>query len=464
MNRNNSNSENDFNNGDNTGRPVQQASNGRGGGAGSHGSLAVIFLTIFIDLLGFGIVLPLLPLYADQFATDPGGWTIGLLMASFSMMQFLFAPVWGSLSDRIGRRPVIMVGLTGSVVFYTLFGVAAIYRSLSLLFVSRIGAGIFGATLGTAQAYIADTTSNENRARGMALIGMAFGLGFTLGPVFAAFAVPGDSGDPGPGPGFVAAGLSLVALLMAVFMLPESRVPGRSQPAVRAWWKLERWRIAFENRAIALLLAAFFVALFSFSNFETTLSMLLKGSKDFPEALFDFSFHQICYIFALIGFLSALVQGGIVRPLTRLFSEPKLAVAGALLEVVGFGVLAYGIMYVDRAELKTWLYTALVIIVFGYGCIQPNLYGLLSRWTDPERQGTTLGVGQSVNAMARILGSAVGIPMLKATLYLPYLVASVLMLIVALLVTLAAMFGHDYGKGDRSTDASSSDQGTGQGN
>lgn len=441
-------------------RPASELGNNTSGGvAGSHGSLAVIFLTIFIDLLGFGIVLPLLPLYADQFATDPGGWTIGLLMASFSMMQFLFAPVWGSLSDRIGRRPVIMVGLTGSVIFYTLFGVAAIYRSLALLFVSRIGAGIFGATLGTAQAYIADTTSNENRARGMALIGMAFGLGFTLGPVFAAFAVPGESGDPGPGPGFVAAGLSLVALLMAVFMLPESRVPGKSTSAVRAWWKLDRWRVALENRAIALLLAAFFVALFSFSNFETTLSMLLKGSKDFPEPLFNFSFHQICYIFALIGFLSALVQGGIVRPLTRVFSEPQLAVTGALLEVVGFGILAYGIMYVDREALKTWLYTSLVIIVFGYGCIQPNLYGLLSRWTDPERQGTTLGVGQSVNAMARILGSGVGIPMLKATLYLPYLVASVLMLGVAVLVALAAMFGHDYSQDDDSSDGRPSERG-----
>eukprot|EP01046_Picozoa_sp_COSAG06_P076947 COSAG06_NODE_24803_length_652_cov_0.822785_1_plen_186_part_01 len=156
----------------------------------SKGALGVIFLTVFIDLLGFGIVLPLLPLYADIFGTDPSGIVIGMLMACFSIMQFIFAPIWGAISDRIGRRPVIIIGLAGSVVFYTLFGIAAIYQSLFGLFVTRIGAGIAGATIPTAQAYIADTTTKENRTRGMALIGIAFGLGFTLGPLFAFFAVP----------------------------------------------------------------------------------------------------------------------------------------------------------------------------------------------------------------------------------------------------------------------------------
>ena len=139
------------------------------------GSLLVIFLTVLIDLLGFGIVLPLLPIYAAQFTLDKSGWQLGLLMASFSAMQFVFAPLWGRVSDRIGRRPVIMIGLLGSVVFYTLFGWATIRKSMSLLFVSRIGAGMAGATISTAQAYIADTTSLNERPRGMALIGMAFG-------------------------------------------------------------------------------------------------------------------------------------------------------------------------------------------------------------------------------------------------------------------------------------------------
>jgi MFS transporter, DHA1 family, tetracycline resistance protein len=143
----------------------------------SHGSLAVIFLTVFIDLLGFGMVLPLLPIYADHFVDDPSGWWLGLLMASFSAMQLIFSPMWGRLSDRIGRRPVLMIGLGGSVVFYSLFGWATVMQSYWLLLASRIGAGIAGATISTAHAYIADSTTLDQRPKGMALIGMAFGLG-----------------------------------------------------------------------------------------------------------------------------------------------------------------------------------------------------------------------------------------------------------------------------------------------
>ena len=152
-------------------------------------------------------------------------------MASFSLMQFLFAPLWGRLSDRIGRRPVLIVGLLGSVVFYALFGVASIQKSLLLLFVARIGAGIAGATISTAQAYIADTTTPQTRARGMALIGAAFGLGFTFGPLLAAAAILGSGKEVSnsPWPGFVASGLSAVALLLAIFRLPESLQAGTLQ-------------------------------------------------------------------------------------------------------------------------------------------------------------------------------------------------------------------------------------------
>ena len=190
--------------------------------------LLIIFLTVFIDLLGFGMVLPLLPIYAKQFAVDESGWIIGLLMSSFSAMQFLFAPMWGRFSDRVGRRVVLMIGLTGSVVFYALFGLAAAQRSLALMFVSRIGAGLCGATIGTAQAYIADVTTRETRARGMALIGAAFGLGFTFGPLIGAAALISSGSDEqigtSPWPGYVAAMLSSMALLMAFFWLPESQI------------------------------------------------------------------------------------------------------------------------------------------------------------------------------------------------------------------------------------------------
>ena len=408
------------------------------------GSLLVIFLTVFIDLLGFGIVLPLLPIYADQFGQDPSGWIIGLLMASFSIMQFLFAPMWGALSDRIGRRPVIMIGLTGSVIFYTLFGVATIYKSLTWLFITRIGAGIAGATVSTAQAYIADTTDNKNRARGMALIGMAFGLGFTLGPLFAVFAVPGGGGDPGPGPGFVAAGLSLVALLLAIFKLPESLNESSQTANSKRWWDLSRWQTALSTRAIKILLIGFFVCIFSFASFETTLSMLIKGSADFDEPPFEFSFRDVCWTFALIGLLVAIVQGGVVRPLAKYIAESRLAVAGASIEVAGFAMMAYA---ASSASL-IWLFASLCVIVCGYACLQPSLYSLLSRWSDPRKQGTVLGVGQSVNALARIVGSAIGIPMLKASFFIPYampyVVSAILMMLVAVLIYWAAKFGTDF--------------------
>lgn len=407
------------------------------------GSLLVIFLTVFIDLLGFGIVLPLLPLYADIFGTDPSGFVIGMLMASFSIMQFIFAPIWGSVSDRIGRRPVIIIGLLGSVIFYTLFGIAAMYHSLTGLFITRIGAGIAGATIPTAQAYIADTTSNENRSRGMALIGVAFGLGFTLGPLFAYFSVPTGDVDPGAGPGFVAAALSAVALGLAIFMLPESHQPGTASPSghTRKWFDGSAWRTAVSSRAMVFLLLGFFVCIFSFANFETTLSMLIKGSDSFENAPFDFSFKQVCLTFAAIGLMVAVVQGGIVRRLSKKISEKNLAVGGALIEVVGFGVLSYAV----KLGSVSWLFGALAVIVTGYSCMQPSLYSLISRWSDPGKQGKALGVSQSVSALARIFGSALGIPMLKAFVFLPYIAAAVLMLIVAALVAIACSSGKDFG-------------------
>ncbi len=419
------------------------------------GSLLVIFLTVFIDLLGFGIVLPLLPLYADIFGTDPSGFVIGMLMASFSIMQFIFAPIWGSISDRIGRRPVIIIGLTGSVVFYSMFAFAAWYQSLIWLFITRIGAGIAGATIPTAQAYIADTTTKENRSRGMALIGMAFGLGFTLGPLFAYFSVPNLAppagvdpstvvlGDPGAGPGFVAAGLSAIALLLAIFLLPESHKPGSATEHSRKWFDIGAWKTAVSSRAMVFLLAGFFVCIFSFAAFETTLSMLIKGSKTFADAPFNFSFKQVCLTFALIGLMVAIVQGGIVRRLSKKISERNLAVSGAIIEVLGFGVLSWAV----NVASVGWLFGALAIIVTGYSLMQPSLYSLISRWSDPTKQGRALGVSQSVSAMARIFGSALGIPMLKAFILLPYIAASGLMLLVAVLVAVACKTGSDFESG-----------------
>ncbi len=404
------------------------------------GSLLVIFLTVFIDLLGFGIVLPLLPIYAEEFTLDESGIQLGLLMASFSAMQFIFAPVWGRLSDRIGRRPVILIGLFGSVIFYALFGYGTIQGSMILLFVSRIGAGISGATISTAQAYIADSTSLEKRPAGMALIGMAFGLGFTFGPLLGYLAVPTGTGDPGPMPGFVAAGLSLIAFLLAIFALPES-LHAQSTTASHKFLDLQVWRDALSIPSVGAILLSIFVCVFSFANFETTLAMLIKGNTD--PAAFELSFREVCLTFAYIGFVLALVQGGLVRRLAGKVSEGAMAAIGAAAEVVGFVCL---ILAIDQGS-KTLLYFALTIVVGGFAFITPSLNSLLSRRSDPNRQGAILGIGQSTSSLARIVGSGLGIPLLKLDPLAPFVCAAALMTSGLVMIIWGSRRGRDYSDG-----------------
>lgn len=398
-------------------------------GGPTKGSLFVIFLTVFIDLLGFGLVLPLLPIYADQFVVDPHGWQLGLLMASFSLMQFLVAPIWGNLSDRIGRRPVILVGLLGSVIFYSVFAWATLARSMTWLFVARIGAGIAGATVPTAQAYIADCTPPEQRTRGMALVGIAFGMGFTFGPLIGFLALPTGTGDPGPWPGYVAAGLSAIAFLSALLLLPESRRPDGAA-AHRSFIPWRGFQLIRQSAALSLLLLIVFVCVFSFSKFETTLSLLVKGSQAAKDRPFQFSWAQVCGTFALIGFTLALIQGGVVRPLAKRLTESRMALVGVSLEIVGFGLIVGAIQSASVAAL----FAALFIIVSGFACMQPSVNALLSRHTDAAHQGAVLGVSQSVNAMGRILGSAIAIGLLRVNLALPYVVSAALMIVAAALI------------------------------
>ncbi len=407
--------------------------------APSKGSLFIVFFTVFIDLLGFGMVLPLLPLYARQFSAEESGWLIGLLMASFSAMTFLVAPLWGRLSDRIGRRPTLMFGLAGSVLFYSLFAVASIRQSLALLFVSRIGAGIMGATIPVAQAYIADTTSRQNRAKGMALIGAAFGMGFTFGPLLGFFAAPTGTGDPGPGPGYAAAGLSLSALLLAWFKLPESLRPG-SGAAAHKLFDVAAWRDALATPSIGPLLLAFFVCIFGFANFETTLSPLVFGSEKL-ESHFGFDYQSVMLMYAYIGFTLTIAQGFLVRRLAGKVPDAALAASGALVEVIGFAAMLFAV----RATSSPWLFGALTIVVVGFALMQPSLNSLISRRSDPARQGSILGVAQSVASLARIVGPLVGLPLLYRAVELPYWTAMGLMGLGVLLILYAAGRGHDYG-------------------
>ena len=441
------------------------------------GSLLVIFLTVFIDLLGFGIVLPLLPIYGEDFARDYGlsehqvGWVIGLLMSSFSAMQFLFLPVWGRLSDRFGRRPIILIGLTASTVFYGMFGLAARYHSLVGLFLTRIGAGIAGATISTAQAYIADTTTKEKRAKGMALIGAAFALGFTLGPMIGAGALfLGRQIAESPWPGYVASLMSASALLLAFVKLPESLRPESGVSARRTLFDAAALRAAFSIPSLGLLLFTSAIAVFSFANFESTLSvqidrLAMQATADEAPLLSrlaahikdsgyereeDISLIVICTVFAYLGIILTLAQGMLVRRLADKISEGTMAVVGAVSAVAGFALLA---LATSRGSFELLL-AAMAVEVLGFAFVNPSLQSLISRRSDPNQQGGILGLAQSATSLARILGPVFGLRLFKQSPAYPYYGAAALMVLALLLIIVSVRSGHDFvraGEGDQAS-------------
>ncbi len=244
-------------------------------------SLLVIFLTVFIDLIGFGIVLPLLPRYSEKFGAE--GFMIGLIIASFSVMQFIFAPWWGRLSDRIGRRPVLLISTAGAAISYAMFAFAAApglspNMALGILLASRVFAGLCGANISVASAYIADVTPPEKRSRGMGFIGMAFGLGFILGPVIGALSA---SHLGLAGPGWVACGICTVNFLLAAAILVESRQSGTTPAPARP--KLAQWAHALRMPRVGFLIVVYFIATFCFACFESTLPLLLGSPNFHPD-------------------------------------------------------------------------------------------------------------------------------------------------------------------------------------
>ncbi len=390
--------------------------------ANKKSSLLVIFVTVFIDLLGFAIVLPLLPRYGKHFEADSK--TLGLLMASFSAMQFLFSPIWGRVSDRVGRRPILILGLAGSTASYALFGLASSLAPdstllglspLAWLFITRIGAGVAGATISTAQAYIADVTSSAERARGMALIGAAFGIGFTFGPLLGAVFVWDNRLEaPSPYPGYVASVLSAMAMLSAIFVLPESLRPD-SKPSSGGWFLLSNVLGAMSRPAIGPILIATFFTTFAFAQFESTLALLTQtmGLADRNNFL----------LFAYVGLILAISQGVIVRRLVPRLGEFRMSLAGTALMALGL----IGIAVASRVGSLAILCGVIPICVAGFSALTPSLQSLLSRHSLASEQGGILGVGQGVSAIARILGPVAGIILFGRSVMYPYWSAAAVM-------------------------------------
>ncbi len=391
-------------------------------------SLLVVFLTVFIDLVGFGIVLPLLPIYSEHFGASD--LLIGLIIASFSAMQFLFAPAWGRLSDRIGRRPVLLISNFGSTISYALFGVAGLLTGGTALWVllgSRVFAGVCGANLSVANAYIADISPPEKRSKNMGLIGMAFGLGFILGPALGSLSVRwlGMAG-----PGFVAAGICLANLALTWLILGESRQPGAG--AVPSRPKLAQWVHTLSQPTVGILIVVYFLATFCFASFESTFSRLLHRRYENADEF-------IGYLFTYCGVLAAGLQGGLIGRLVRLCGEARLVTYSLVLFAVGLVILPVflpGLPLLQPGNLlawAVWLIVGLGFVAAGSGINRPPTFGLISMNTSADEQGATLGVAQSAGSLARIVAPISANLLYQHQPALPYYVCAGISLVAGLM-------------------------------
>ncbi len=347
-------------------------------------SLAVIFTIVFIDLIGFGIVIPILPLYAERFGASP--LVIGILLAVYSLMQSIFAPVLGRLSDRVGRRPVLLVSIAGSAAGFLLMGMA---NSLVLLFAARIIDGITGGNISTAQAYIADITSPKDRSKGMGLIGAAFGLGFIFGPaiggVMSHFSLSA--------PFYFAAALAAMNTVAVYLFLPESLSPEHRTGTSRQAGVLQAFREA-RGSPLAVILGTYFFTTVAFS-------MLTAAYPLFAARQYGYHAAQIGYIFAGMGILGALIQGGLMGWLTRFLSDRALTLAGAAL-------LACGLFLLPMGHGLKLLILSTALLAAGHSLVVVPLNGLASKSLGPSAQGRVLGLMQSSASFARIVGPVLG--------------------------------------------------------
>lgn len=390
-------------------------------------SVLIIFLTVFIDLIGFGIVLPLLPLYNRDLGAS--GLLIGLIQSSFSLMQFLFAPAWGRLSDRIGRRPVLLVSTAGAAASYVIFAIGSGLSGATALWVilaSRVLAGICGANITVAQAYIADITPPAERSRRMGLIGMAFGLGFVFGPPLGSLGIQllGVRG-----PGCVAAGFCAVNFMLALMILPESWKPSSEHVAGRP--HLEQWKHVLAHPQIGLLVGVFFLATFCFATFETTLGLLI--SKNFHLKIQTHQDMKLSgYLIAYCGIIGAIVQGGAIGRLVKRNGEARVITDSLFLLAISLAALPF----VRGTTGAAWalLLVVLAVLAVASSLTRPPVFGLISNLTPPNEQGATIGVAQGAGSLARIMAPIFAASLLDVYSPLPYLVCSGISLFTAVLV------------------------------
>lgn len=344
---------------------------------------ALVFVTVFLDLVGFGIVIPLLPFYVESMGGSPR--TVGVLLGCFSFTQLLATPVLGRYSDRYGRRPIILFSLTANAVAMGLFALASYQHLLPLLFASRILAGATSGNISACQAAIADVTTKETRARAMGRIGAGIGLGLVLGPMIGGvFSQWGEWLPP------LAAGtLALVGALGVRRAMPETHpASARSTSPVRS--RLSAIQDSPHPRALLMVLLLYFLVFLAMTNLQVAFALL-------AQARLDWSPKQVGYVFALLGALGLVIQGGLIGPLSSVVGEVRLFVLGALL-------FSAGLLGVSLAEHPWPLVGAVAVLGTGLGFVQPLLSSLASQAANPSLQGLTLGLAQSCGGLARTVG------------------------------------------------------------
>jgi DHA1 family tetracycline resistance protein-like MFS transporter len=390
-------------------------------GPGAHQrqpSLGAVFLTVFLDLLGFGLVLPFLAEEArTTFHTTE---LVGTLLGSmFSLMQFAFVPIWGRLSDRVGRRPVLIWSVWMTGVSTLGLGIALAYgHSIAWLFVARLVGGVATANIGTASAYVADITKPEDRARGMGLIGVASGLGFILGPAIGGvLAATPVNGRNGPIACYVAAGLSLVNLGWVIFGLVES-LPKASRNTLekRSLSPLDiaGMRATFSDRGIALAVLVNFLVLTAFANLDQTFRFATKD-------LFAMTATQTGLSLGLIAIIVAVVQVALLRPLAKRFGEPPLVRSGTAFQCLSFVLFALA----GSLGIVGFLFAG-AVFALGNGLSQPSLVAYISKRASASAQGGTLGAAQAAGSLARVFGPALGGLFYGFGPAMPYVMAAVL--------------------------------------
>ncbi len=376
--------------------------------------MLALFLTVFIDLVGFGIIIPFLPFFAEHFAASPD--VVTLLIAVFPLTQFLFAPLWGRLSDRMGRKPVLLMTLAGLFASYIWLGLS---QGLWMLFAARAFAGAMAGNIAVAQAYVADVTPSERRAEGLGRIGAAFGLGFLLGPAIGGVLAGPDPQNPNILlPALAAAAMTATAFCFALAFLKETvgadvRAEAKGAPRVN---RLALSIEAFRRPRLGVLLAMLFLVPFTFSGLESTLAL-------WTEREFGWGAEQNGYVYSYLGLIAVVTQGGLIGPLARHVGEKRLVILGPALIGLGFAT-------VPLAPALFLTLAGFGLVVFGISIANPAIYSLISQQAGSDERGGLLGVAQSIASLARIAGPVwAGFCFVTFGRDWPYFAAAMLMIV-----------------------------------